>query len=144
MAGPPASQLNSDSGVGWDIYWRKTATNEYRISITYDPDFTNSKLHPVDRVSYIRFELDHPRPIVEVLADLPETSSVCPYSCAGAVGFNGLIIAPAGAKTGDLIFFTMNDERDISSPISELRLNKGARSPFEGTKAPTVIWNHKL
>jgi hypothetical protein len=141
MAGDPASRWDSPSGVVWDIYLRKTSANEYRISIAYTDDYSQSRLHPTERVSYITFELDHPRPVAAVLDDLLEARIVCPRACAGAVGLSGLIVAPMDAKAGDPLFFTMNNETSISSPIAELRLDKESSSPFGEFKPLGIVWS---
>ena len=143
MAGNPPSQWDSPSGILWDIYLRKTSANEYKIYVTYGEDRTESRLHPTLRVSYVTFKLDHPRPVAGVLDDLPEAQTVCPLSCVGAVGVSGLTIAPANAKAEDPVFFTLNSENALSSPVDEIRLDRESTAPFQHAKPVGIVWTHR-
>lgn len=65
----------------FDVYGRRTAENEYEIWIGYEVDASTSRLHPTLRVNQIRFLLDKPRPMKQVMEDLPEVALACLPGC---------------------------------------------------------------
>jgi hypothetical protein len=65
-----------------DIYQFKTASNAYSFQLRYEPDTTQSRLNPVERLVAVNIEIDKPVDDVKlVLADLPEAASLCSREC---------------------------------------------------------------
>jgi hypothetical protein len=65
-----------------DIYQFKTASNAYRFKLRYEPDTTQSRLNPVERLVAVNIEIDKPVDDVKlVLADVPEAASLCSREC---------------------------------------------------------------
>jgi hypothetical protein len=69
------------SALVWEVYNRKTATNEYEISVVYEADSGQSRLHPVIRVEEVRFTLDRHRSVNQTINDLEEIKSLCAAGC---------------------------------------------------------------
>jgi hypothetical protein len=65
----------------FDVYKRKTSTNEYRIQVIYGPDSRESRLHPKIRLAEINFLLDKPKGANFVLADISEITAWCSSGC---------------------------------------------------------------
>ncbi len=83
---PPSSEYT-------DLYEIKTALNTYRLSAIYSMDDSESRLHPVPRISAVYFELDKRMDINDVekvLDDIPEAAALCGAECTIAeVSFAG-------------------------------------------------------
>ncbi len=62
-------------------YARKTATNEYSINPWYENDFTESRLHPATVLTSVSMTVDHPKAVLEILKDFPETAQLCFKRC---------------------------------------------------------------
>jgi hypothetical protein len=62
-------------------YVRKTSTNEYSINPRYENDFTESRLHPATVLANVWMTVDHPRPVLETLKDVPEIAHLCLKRC---------------------------------------------------------------
>jgi hypothetical protein len=65
-----------------DIYERASGGNTFRIELTYGVDTSTSRLHPVARVSRIRFTPDHAAPFRSLMNEIPEVVALCTDGCA--------------------------------------------------------------
>jgi hypothetical protein len=77
----------------FEVYHRKTATNEYQIEFIYGPDSRESRLHPKIRLGRLDFLLDKPRSADAVLADVPEIALWCSAGCLLSGG-ESLLVCP--------------------------------------------------
>jgi hypothetical protein len=62
-------------------YVRKTSTNEYLINPEYENDYTESRLHPATVLTNVSMTVDHPKPVLEILKDIPEIAHLCMKRC---------------------------------------------------------------
>jgi hypothetical protein len=67
-----------------DVYEIKTSLNAYDLEVQYAMDDSESRLHPVPRITSIYFELDKRMGINDVskiLDDIPEVAALCGAEC---------------------------------------------------------------
>ena len=64
-----------------DVYTLKTRTSEYEVTVAYEIDDSQSRLHPKVLVSEVRFTPDKHLPASTVLKDLDEVSNLCREGC---------------------------------------------------------------
>lgn len=92
------TEYNAAVGIWslWDVYRRKTLTNEYELRLMFGFDQRESRLHPVRRLSSVDFEIDKPAGYLSILGDLSEAEGLCVGGCLiYGTGFDGSIVIMA-------------------------------------------------
>ena len=93
-----------------DIYEFQTSLNEYRLTVSYFEDDSESQFHPVSRVFGLTFELDKRVPVsayASLLDDLPLVAAFCGTECTVAErkwddDLGGLYLRPKNPKAQEV------------------------------------------
>ncbi len=67
---------------GFFHYRRRTSSNEYDLQLDFRQDDSESRLHPVARLSRVEIVIDRPIATKSLLADLPEAVALCVKGCS--------------------------------------------------------------
>jgi len=76
-SGPEAVAAEQLVGPLLDVYYRKTANNEYELRIEYSADRVESRLRPVIRANRAWFVADKAVAARSILADMAEAVDLC-------------------------------------------------------------------
>ncbi len=114
--------LQSLAGPVFEIYMRKAPGNEFKLSIHYRDDESQSRLHPIRRVDRVIMDFDHPEPLERVLRTLPEIEVLCRSGCKmqlGDVGgATGTVLSDAAKREIlSIIYYDQTGhEKDVTKP----------------------------
>jgi hypothetical protein len=116
-----------------EIYEFQTSLNEYRLTIYYFEDDSESQFHPVPRVLAVRSELDKRVPIgafARLLEDLPLVAAFCRSECTVAAD------KQRNADEGTLYLHPKNPTTQETADAEKVRSHQFGQSRAE---KPTLL-----